>query len=104
MQSELEKKVNALIVGDSNLRNVKEEKLTNDHRNVIVRFKPGMKIEEANKKASSNTEFDVIILHAGTNNLRDSTTKDLTKYIKSTHNKWNRYQTCYENEIAWHCS
>ena len=83
----MEKKVKVLIVGDSNLRNVKEEKLTNDRRNVIVRFKPGMKIEEANKKVGSNTEFDVIIVHAGTNNLRDSTPKDLTETVVNTLNK-----------------
>ena len=70
-----------MIVGDSNLRNVKEEKLTNDDRNAIVQFKPGMKIEEANKKADSNSEFDVIIVHAGTNSLRDSTPKDLPEMI-----------------------
>ena len=80
-KSQLEKKVNVLIVGNLNLRNVKEEKLTNDRRNVIVRFKPGMKTEEANKEADSNTEFDVIIVHAGTNSLRDSTLKDLTETI-----------------------
>jgi len=83
----LEKKVKVLIVGDSNLRNVKEEKLTNDRRNVILRFKPGMKVEEENKKPGSNTDFDVIIVHAGSNNLRDSTPKDLTETIVNTLHK-----------------
>ena len=86
-KSQMEKKVKVLIVGDSNLRNVKEEKLTNDRRNIIVRFKPGMKIEEANKKVGSNTEFDVIIVHAGTNNLRNSKPKDLTETVVNTLDK-----------------
>ena len=46
-----------------------------------------MKIEEANKKVGSNTEFDVIIVHAGTNNLRDSTPKDLTETVVNTLDK-----------------
>ena len=76
-----------LIVGDSNLRNVKEEKLSNDHRDVEIRFKPGMRIEETNKKVGVNNEFDVIIVHAGTNNLRDATPKDLTEKIVTTLDK-----------------
>jgi len=86
-KSQLEKKVNVLIVGNSNLRNVTEEKLTNDRRNLIVRFKPGMKIEEANKSADSKTEFDVIIVHAGTDKIRESTPKDLTDTIVNTLDK-----------------
>ena len=46
-----------------------------------------MKIEEANKKAGSNNEFNVIIVHAGTNNLRDSTVKGLTETIVKTLDK-----------------
>ena len=76
-----------LLVGDSNLRNVKEEKLSNDHRDVEIRFKPGMRIEETNKKVGENNEFDVIIVHAGTNNLRDETAKDLTEKIVVTLDK-----------------
>ena len=81
------KKVKVLLVGDSNLRNVKEEKLSNDHRDVEIRFKPGMRIEETNKKVGENNEFDVIIVHAGTNNLRDETPKDLTEKIVVTLDK-----------------
>ena len=81
------KKVKVLIVGDSNLRNVKEEKLSNDHRNVEIRFKPGMRIEETNKKVGENNEFDVIIVHAGTNSLRDETPKELTEKIVATLDK-----------------
>ena len=76
-----------LIVGDSNLRNVKEETLSNDHRDVEIRFKPGMRIEETNKKVGVNNEFDVIIVHAGNNNLRDATPKDLTEKIVTTLDK-----------------
>ena len=75
------KKVKVLIVGDSNLRNVMEEKLSNDHRDVEIQFKPGVRIEEANKKVGVNDEFDVIIVHAGTNNLQDATPKDLTERL-----------------------
>ena len=78
------KRIKVFIVGDSNLRNVKEEKLSNDYRDVEIRFKPGMRIEEANKKVVVNKEFDVIIVHAGTNNLRDATSKDLTEKIVTT--------------------
>ena len=71
----------------TNIWTNKEEKLTNDRRNVIVRFKLGMKMEKANKKAGSNIEFDVIIVHAGTNNLHDSTPKDLTETVLNTLDK-----------------
>lgn len=86
-KSQTGKKVKVLIVGDSNLRNIKGEKLTNDYRDVEIRFKPGMRIEETNKKVGASTEFDVIIVHAGTNNLRDSTPKDLTETIVTTLDK-----------------
>ena len=46
-----------------------------------------MKVEEENKKPGSNTDFDVIIVHAGSNNLRDSTPKDLTETIVNTLHK-----------------
>ena len=81
------KKAKVLIVGGSNLRNIKEEKLSKDHRDVEIRFKQGMRIEETNKKVCTNTEFDVIIVHTGTNNLRDVTPKDLTEKIVTTLNK-----------------
>ena len=38
-KSEPNKNLKVLVVGDSNLRNVKGEKLTNDYRDVEVRFK-----------------------------------------------------------------
>ena len=43
------KKLKVLVVGDSQLRHVKGEKLENDHRDVEIRFEPGMKIEEVKK-------------------------------------------------------
>ena len=57
------KKLKVLVVGDSQLRQVKGEKLDNDHRNVEIRFKPGMKIEEVTKKVDTSEEWDVIIVH-----------------------------------------
>ena len=78
------KKLKVLVVGDSQLRHVNGEKLENDHRDVEVRFKPGMKIEEAKKKADTSDEFDVIIVHAGTNNLRDNSPSDLAEVIVNT--------------------
>ena len=74
-------KLNVLVVGDSQLRHVKGEKLENDHRTVEVRFKPGMKIEEIKNKVGGSDNSDVIIVHAGTNNVKDKSPSDLAEVI-----------------------
>eukprot|EP00794_Sanderia_malayensis_P015561 gene15561-biopygen13273 len=50
---------------------MKSEKLSNDQRDVEIRFTRGMKIKQAAPRAGNN-HSDVIIVHIGTNNLNSS--------------------------------
>ena len=79
------KKLSVLVVGDSQLRHEKREKLDNDHRTVEVRFKPGMKVEEVKNKVGGSDNSDVIIVHAGTNNMNDKAPSDLVKVVVNFH-------------------
>ncbi len=78
------KKLKVLIAGDSNLRNANGEMLSNEYREVEVRFKLGMKVEETSKRVKEDDDFDVIIAHAGTNNLKEKKPEGLTETIVST--------------------
>ena len=62
------------MVGDSQLRRMDADKMSNNHHEVMLNEKSGMKVEEAANHV--DCEADVIIMHAGTNNLRDSTPED----------------------------
>ena len=75
------KKLNVLVVGDSQLRPLKEEKVDNDHRTAEIRFKSGMKIEEVKNKVGGSDNSDVIIVHSGTNNVNDKSPSDLAEVI-----------------------
>ena len=75
------KKINVLVVGDPQLKHVKGETLENDHRTIEVRFKQGMNIEEVKNKVDGSDNSDVIIVHAGTNNVNDKLPSDLAEII-----------------------
>ena len=82
-KSDQTKKLKVLVVGDSQLRFVDESKLTNAPRDVSVRFQPGMKIKQAIKKAS-NSDNDVIIIHAATNDLQSTSPDQLSDDVINT--------------------
>ena len=46
-----------------------------------MRFKPGLKIEEVKDKVDGSDNSDVIIVHAGTNNVNDKSPSDLAEVI-----------------------
>ena len=73
-----------MTVGDSKIRHVKGEKVDSDHRTVESRFKPGMKIECVRNKVDASDDFNVIIVHAGTNNVNDKSPSDLAEAIANS--------------------
>ena len=62
------KKVKVLIVGDSQLRRKDDTKLANDHRDIEINCKPGMKIKQAVRKVGKSDK-EIIIVHAATNDV-----------------------------------
>ncbi len=77
------KQMKILIVGDSQLRELNAEQMSNDHHVVEKKFQPGMKIKEAVSK-TGKTESNVIIIHAAINNLAKMTAQDLSKDVLET--------------------
>ena len=77
------KKINITIVGDSQLRFLSTEKMSNDHHAANKEFKPGMKIREAIQKTGKN-DSDVIIIHASTNNVSKMSPEELSKELVAT--------------------
>ena len=90
--AELTKK-NLIIVGDSQLRNMDGVKLSKEHFNATVKPMPGARI--ARTKNVNYADADVVIVHAGTCNLKkQSDPEELAdeivstlRYIKSNGNK-----------------
>ena len=80
---EISTKTKVLIVGDSQLRHVDPDKLSNAQRSIEVLCQPGMRIEETTKKFGINY-FELIIVHAGTLNARDMSPEELTDAICNT--------------------
>ena len=76
-------KIQVLIVGDSQLRNVKGEKLSNDNRDVEIRCKPGLRIEQTSAQVGK-TDSDVIVVHFGTNNVKSYSPQKLANEIGNT--------------------
>ena len=76
------KPVHICMVGDSQLLRLDAEKMSNNHHEVILNAKSGMKVEEASEYV--DPDADVLILHAGTNNLRDSTPSELAEKVVRT--------------------
>ena len=72
------KKIKILIVGDSQLRNLNNEKMENKHHTVEKKFKPGMRRKEAVKQ-TGKVDSDVIIVHAATNNVASTNPQELCK-------------------------
>ena len=73
------------MVGDSQLRRMDADKMSNNHHEVMLNAKSGMKVEEAANHV--DCEADVIIMHAGTNNLRDSTPEEVAEKVVKTFKK-----------------
>ena len=76
-------KIQVLIVGDSQLRNVKGEKLSNDNRDIEIRCKPGLRIEQTSAQVGK-TDSDVIVVHVGTNNVKSYSPQELANEIGNT--------------------
>ena len=73
-----------LIMGDSQLRKINGEKLSRDHHSVDVKVMPGAKIEKT-RNVDIKEDVDIIIVHAGTCNIRKQTIPDdLAEGIVST--------------------
>ena len=77
------KRIKILIVGDSQLRNLNNEKMENEHHSVEKKFKPGMKMNET-VKLTGEVDSDVIIKRAATNNVASTTPQELCKETTET--------------------
>ena len=77
------RKLTILIVGDSQLRELGNEKMSNDHHIVEKKFKPGIKICEAIKQTDKTKNHVIIILDA-TNNVSATSAKDLSTEVVET--------------------
>ena len=75
-----EKKLTDLIAGDSQLRRLDASILSNDYRDVDIKCKPGMKIEQTTKEVGK-TNQDIIIIHVATNNVAAKTPEQLSKDV-----------------------
>ena len=71
-----------MIVGDSQLSRVNESKFINDHT-VEKRFKPGLKLKEVASLAGKSCS-DVIIIHAGTNSISNSSPEEFGRDVVET--------------------
>lgn len=72
------------IIGDSQLRKINGEILSRDHHSVNVKAMPGAKIAKM-KNANIEDDVNVVIVHAGTCNIRKQTNpENLAEEIVST--------------------
>ena len=74
------KKIRMVAIGDSQLRNQDVSKLTNEHHTVEVIPDPGAKMK--GKQIDSDT--DVILIHAGTNNVKSTEPEALADEVLET--------------------
>ena len=58
-----------MMVGNSQLKRLQPEKLSNRHHTVDIRAFSGMKIQQAASKLGK-CDSNIIIVHAGTNNMQ----------------------------------
>ena len=65
-----------MLIGDSQLRRLDTEKLSNDHHSVGINAKPGLKIQQV-AQTVGKTDRNIIIVHTGTNNILKSTPEEL---------------------------
>ena len=77
-ESDESEKIKVLIVGDSELQRVDASKLSNEQRDVEIKYTRGVKINQAAQKTGKSNN-DVIIVHVGTNNLNTSTPEQICK-------------------------
>ncbi len=95
-ETEGNEKIKVLLVGHSELRRVDASKLSNNQRDVEVKFTRGMKIKQAVQK-TGKCEKDVIIVHVGTNNLSmgnpDKICKETMEMLSHTEEQL-RVQNC----------
>ena len=77
--------IHICMVGDSQLSRMDADKMSNNHHEVNLNAKSGIKVEEAANHV--DVEANVIIMHAGTNNLRDSTPEDVAEKVIKTFKK-----------------
>ena len=85
-KNEVNKQMKIHIVGDSQLRELNTDKMSNDNHVIEKKFQPGMKIKEAVWK-TSKTDNNAIIVHAATNNISKQTRQDLSKDLLDTLNE-----------------
>ena len=79
-------KLEVMLVGDSQMRRVDESKLTNDHHVVENGFKPGLTVKEAASLAGKSCS-DVIIIHAGTISISNSSPEEHCRDVVETLSK-----------------
>ena len=77
------KKIKVLIAGDSQLRRIEDSKLSNDHRQVEIKCKPGMKIKQLVNKVGK-CDKEIIIIHAATNDVKSNEPESLCEQVINT--------------------
>ena len=77
---ESNKRIKVTIIGDSQLLRLDEKKLSNKHREVKIQAKSGMRLNQIVKN-TGKTDSDVVIIHVGTNNLKNSKPEELSTGI-----------------------
>ena len=81
---ESERKLKITVIGDSQLRYLDGTRLTNNHHEVHVVADPGARIAKMKNQRRLEPDSDVIIVHAGTNNLKSATPIQLSNEIIET--------------------
>lgn len=81
---ESERKLKITVIGDSQLRYLDGTRLTNNHHEVHVIADPGARIAKMKNQRRLEPDSDVIIVHAGTNNLKSATPVALSNEIIET--------------------
>ena len=81
---ESERKLKITVIGDSQLRYLDGTRLTNNHHEVHVIADPGARIAKMKNQRKLEPDSDVIIVHAGTNNLKSATPVQLSNEIIET--------------------
>ena len=76
-------KLKVTIVGDSQVKRLDQEKPCNKYRDVEILGQSGMRIKQAAAK-TGKTDSDIIIVHAGTNNLSSISPEQLSMEVLDT--------------------
>ena len=84
-QIELQR-VKIAIVGDSQLKRLDETKLSNHHHQVKIMAKGGSRIRQATQQVGQS-DSDIIVVHAGTDDIKSSNPEALSDDIINTLNK-----------------